>query len=200
MKDGMLVRSAAAASAKLVIAGGFGAGKTTLVASVSEIDPLTTEAAMTVAGAAIDRADAVQTKTTTTVALDFGRLTIADDLVLYLFGTPGQERFGFMWDDLALGALGALILVDTRRITDCFPAVDYFERRAVPFVLALNEFPDTPHYPVEAIRDAVGVPDDVPVVRCDARSTEQATDCVVTLLETVLAVLRRERPEESRSC
>jgi len=171
---------------KLVVAGGFGAGKTTFVRSLSDIEPLSTEEAMTSLGDAVaDRGD-VRSKTTTTVAMDFGRVDIDDHIVLYLFGTPGQERFGFMWNDLARGALGAVVLVDTRRLADSFVAIDFFESRQVPFVVAVNEFDGVVHHDLGAVRAALSVHPDVPVVVADARSRASVKDTVLCLLDVVL--------------
>jgi len=171
---------------KLVIAGGFGVGKTTTVGSISEISPLTTEAEMTAAAAGIDDASKVPGKRTTTVALDFGRITIDRSLILYLFGTPGQNRFWFMWDELARGAVGAVVLVDLRRIDDCFPAVDYFESRRLPFVVAVNGFPGTDRYAVDAVRDALALKPDTPVVRMDARGGDSCLNTLIALVEHAL--------------
>jgi uncharacterized protein len=172
---------------KIVVSGGFGVGKTTLVRAVSEIPPVTTDEALTVASAGIDDVRAVPDKTTTTVALDFGRLTVDDSLILYIFGTPGQERFWFMWDELARGAVGAIVLVDLRRIEACFPAVDYFESRGVPFVVAVNAFPGAERFTPEAVHDALELRADVPVVMMDARVPDSCLATVVRLVEHALA-------------
>jgi uncharacterized protein len=175
-----------ALSVKIVVAGGFGVGKTTLVGAVSEIEPLRTEALMTEASAPVDDLTMLPDKTTTTVAMDFGRITLAEDLVLYLFGTPGQNRFWFMWDELARGAVGAVVLVDLRRIDDCFPAVDYFESRRLPFVVAVNGFPGTDRYAVDAVRDALALKPDTPVVRMDARGGDSCLNTLIALVEHAL--------------
>jgi hypothetical protein len=168
---------------KILIAGGFGAGKTTLVSSLTEIRPLRTEEDLSAPSALIDLTDGVETKTTTTVAMDFGRITIRNDLVVYLFGTPGQQRFWFMWDELAIGALGAVVLADTRRLADSFPAVDYFEQRHTPFVVAVNCFDGARRFAPEIVRSALSLNYDVPVVLCDARQRESCRDALVTLVE-----------------
>ncbi|PNE41182.1 MULTISPECIES: GTP-binding protein [Streptomyces] len=168
---------------KILVAGGFGVGKTTLVGAVSEIRPLRTEERLTEAGRPIDDLHGVEAKSTTTVAMDFGRITVRDELVLYLFGTPGQDRFWFLWDELVRGALGAVVLADTRRLADSFAAIDYFERRGLPFVVAVNCFEGADRYPAEAVRDALDLGDAVPVVLCDARVRESARDVLVAVVE-----------------
>lgn len=171
---------------KLVVAGGFGVGKTTFVGSISDIKPLTTEALMTSLGENIDNRGAVATKTTTTVAMDFGRVAIDDSIVLYMFGTPGQDRFGFMWNDLIQGALGAIVLVDSRRIEDSFPAIDYFESRSVPFVVAVNRFGGQMYHSVDEVREALSISPGVPVVTTDARGRLAVKETVLNLLDVVL--------------
>nr|WP_212613110.1 ATP/GTP-binding protein [Pseudonocardia hierapolitana] len=182
---------------KIVIAGGFGVGKTTLVRSVSEIAPLSTEEALTVASVGVDDLGAVPDKTTTTVALDFGRISIGDSLMLYLFGTPGQDRFWFMWDELVRGAVGGIVLVDLRRIQDSFAAVDFFEGRDVPFVVAVNTFPGSDRFGPAAVHDALRLRTDVPVVRMDAREPSSCLATIVRLVEHALDrsnVVRFPRP------
>ncbi|MDX3803521.1 GTP-binding protein [Streptomyces sp. AK04-3B] len=168
---------------KILVAGGFGVGKTTLVGAVSEIKPLRTEEYLTEAGRPVDDTTGVEAKHTTTVAMDFGRITLREDLVLYLFGTPGQERFWFMWDELSEGALGAVVLADTRRLGDCFAAVDYFERRSIPFLVAVNCFEGAAHYPEQDVRGALDLDEDVPVVLCDARDRRSVRDVLVGVVQ-----------------
>ncbi|MBR8743637.1 ATP/GTP-binding protein [Nocardiopsis sp. MG754419] len=170
---------------KILVAGGFGAGKTTLVGAVSEIAPLSTEEVMTEASYGIDDLSGVEAKTTTTVALDFGRITINESLVLYLFGTPGQERFWFMWEELSEGALGAVVIADTRRLETCFAAVDFFERRGVPFVVAVNCFEGAHEYASDEVREALSLSPEIPVILCDARERESAKQVLSTLVNRV---------------
>ncbi|MEU0810301.1 ATP/GTP-binding protein [Streptomyces sp. NPDC005970] len=172
---------------KILIAGGFGAGKTTMVGAVSEISPLQTEEVITQTSEGVDDLSGVERKTTTTVAMDFGRITISRDLVLYLFGTPGQNRFWFMWDELALGALGAIVLADTRRLEDSFPAVDYFEHRGTSFVVAVNRFDGACDFDADEVRYALDLDPQVPVVMCDARSRESSKHALITLIEHAMA-------------
>ena len=172
---------------KVLIAGGFGVGKTTLVRSLSEIPPLLTEQEMTSASVGVDDAEMVPDKRTTTVAMDFGRITVDDSLILYLFGTPGQSRFWFMWDELARGSVGAVVLVDLRRVDDCFPAIDYFENRGMPFVIAVNRFPGADEHDIDTVRDALAVSDDCPVIWMDARDSRSSQETLVVLVEHALA-------------
>ncbi|MDJ0379313.1 ATP/GTP-binding protein [Streptomyces sp. G-G2] len=175
-------RSRAPVAVKVLVAGGFGVGKTTFVSSVSEITPLRTEALMTQASAPTDDLTGTPDKNTTTVAMDFGRVTLDDDLVLYVYGTPGQKRFWFMWDDLVRGAIGGIVLADTRRLRDCFPALDYFESCGLPYVVAVNHFEGSASYEPEDVREALTIADHVPVVIMDARSR-------ATVVESLLALV-----------
>ena len=175
-------RTRAPVATKIVVAGGFGVGKTTLVTAVSEITPLQTEALMTAASEETDDLTATPGKTTTTVAMDFGRITLDEDLVLYLFGTPGQRRFWFMWDDLVRGAIGAVVLADTRRLKDCFPALDYFESCGMPYVVAVNHFDDSEMFEPEDVREALTIPAHIPVMIMDARRR-------ITVIETLLSLV-----------
>jgi uncharacterized protein len=180
-----------ALSVKIVVAGGFGVGKTTFVGAVSEIEPLRTEALMTEASTPVDDLSMLPDKRTTTVAMDFGRITLADDLVLYLFGTPGQNRFWFMWDDITRGAIGAVVLVDTRRLADCFGAIDYVEQRGIPFVVAVNCFDGVLLHAIDDVREALQVGHHVPFVACDARDRESVKNVLVDLVEHAMSLVRQ---------
>ncbi|MFI1420765.1 GTP-binding protein [Streptomyces sp. NPDC020731] len=178
---------------KILVAGGFGVGKTTLVGAVSEIRPLRTEELLTEAGRPVDDTSGVEAKNTTTVAMDFGRITLREDLVLYLFGTPGQERFWFMWDELSEGALGAVVLADTRRLEDCFAAIDYFERRAIPFLVGVNCFEGAARYPDEDVRRALDLDDHVPLLMCDARDRESVKETLIGVVQHAMARAAQRR-------
>jgi signal recognition particle receptor subunit beta len=181
------------AALKILVAGGFGVGKTTLVGAISEIRPLRTEEELTDRSIGIDDVSGVDRKTTTTVAMDFGRLTLRSDLTLYLFGTPGQERFWFMWDELAYGAIGAVVLADTRRLTDCFAAIDYFEQRQTPFLVAVNHFHDAPDYTPDEVTDALDLDPGTPVVLCDARDRDSVKQVLVALVRHAIGASRAAR-------